>query len=141
MFLRMAGKSLHCSKYVRKEYRTAYPNESMTAEHTAVPTKPSAQLIEKGENQMKTLLKNGSIVNVFTDTVEKASVLIEDDHIIGLGDYSEDDADLTEDVSGKLICPGLIDGHIHIESTMLSPAEFFPCLSAAWHNHGHRRSA
>lgn len=73
---------------------------------------------------MKTLLKNGSIVNVFTDEIEKTNVLISDDKIIGVGDYSDDEADTVYDVSGKIISPGFIDGHIHIESTMLTPKEF-----------------
>ncbi len=73
---------------------------------------------------MKILLKNGSVVNVFSDSLEKGNVLIEDEKIIGVGDYTEDDADIVEDVSGKYICPGFIDGHIHIESTMMTPVEF-----------------
>ena len=70
---------------------------------------------------MKRLLKGGTVVNVFTGELEKANVLIEGGVIIGVGDY--DTADVTEDVCGKYICPGFIDGHIHIESTMLTPAE------------------
>lgn len=72
---------------------------------------------------MKTLLKNGIVLNVFTDSYQKTDVLIEDDKIIGVGNYKEADADVTVDLSGKYICPGFIDGHIHIESTMLTPAE------------------
>lgn len=72
---------------------------------------------------MKTLLCGARIVNVFTGELEKANLLIEDERIIGVGDYSEADADVVENVSGKYICPGFIDGHIHIESTMLTPAE------------------
>lgn len=73
---------------------------------------------------MKTLLKNGTVINVFTGETEKSNVLIENDKIIGVGDYSDADADCVEDVSGKYVCPGFIDGHIHIESSMLLPAEF-----------------
>lgn len=72
---------------------------------------------------MKTLLKNGTVVNVFTGELERADVLIEDRKIVGLGAYDASDADCVEDVTGKYICPGFIDGHIHIESTMLTPAE------------------
>lgn len=72
---------------------------------------------------MKLLLKNGTIINVFTDSQELADVLIEDGKIIGVGDYSDADADVTRDVSGKYIVPAFIDGHIHIESTMLTPYE------------------
>ena len=78
----------------------------------------------KGGIFLKTLLKGGTVVNVFTDELEKANVLIEDERIIGVGDYSEADADCVHDVFGKYICPGFIDGHIHIESTMMLPAEF-----------------
>ena len=72
---------------------------------------------------MKTLIKNGKIVNVFTDELEETNVLIEDGIIVGVGDYCESDADIIEDASGKYISPGFIDGHIHVESTMLMPAE------------------
>lgn len=72
---------------------------------------------------MKQLLKNGLVVNVFTGELQQQNILIEDERILGVGDYDESDADCTEDVSGKYICPGFIDGHIHIESTMLLPAE------------------
>ncbi|MCR5603711.1 MAG: adenine deaminase [Lachnospiraceae bacterium] len=71
---------------------------------------------------MKTLFKNGNVVNVFTDTVEKVDVLIEGEKIIGLDHYEDGDADKVVDLAGKLVCPGFIDGHIHIESTMLTPA-------------------
>ena len=72
---------------------------------------------------MKILLKNGFVVNVFTDSIEKADVLISDDRIIGVGRYESSDADVIEDVSGKYVVPGFIDGHIHIESTMLTPSQ------------------
>ncbi len=72
---------------------------------------------------MKRLLCGGFVVNVFTGEVDKADVLIENEKIIGVGEYLPSDADVSEDVTGKYICPGFIDGHIHIESTMLSPYE------------------
>ena len=72
---------------------------------------------------MKRLLKNGNVINVFTDTVERADVLIEGSKIIGVGNYSDVDANEIVDVSGKYIAPAFIDGHIHIESTMLTPSE------------------
>lgn len=72
---------------------------------------------------MKTLLKNGTVVNVFTGELEKANVLMENEKIIGVGDYIDAEADVIEDISGKYVCPGFIDGHIHIESTMLTPTE------------------
>ena len=84
---------------------------------------------------MKLLLKNAQIVNVFTDRLETANVLIDDEKIIGVGEYNDTDADTVRDLSGKIICPGFIDGHIHVESTMLTPPELarvcLPCGTTA----------
>lgn len=73
---------------------------------------------------MKTLLKGGKVVNVFTDEVTEADVLIRDDLVIGVGSYDASAADTVIDITGKTVCPGLIDGHIHVESSMLTPVEF-----------------
>ena len=73
---------------------------------------------------MKTILKNGNVVNVFLDRIIRADVMIEDDKIIAVGDCNDATADVVCDVSGKYVCPSFIDGHIHIESSMLQPAEF-----------------
>lgn len=73
--------------------------------------------------KMKTLLKNGTVINVFTGEAMRENILIGDDVILGVGDYTDADTDKVEDISGCTVCPGLIDGHIHIESTMLTPAE------------------
>ena len=71
---------------------------------------------------MTTLLKNAKIINVFTESVDETNILINDDKIIGVGGYySEEDADVTRDLGGKYVCPGFVDGHIHIESTMMLP--------------------
>jgi adenine deaminase len=82
---------------------------------------------------MKTLLKNAKVVNVFTEKIDFTNVLIEDDRITGIGDYYKDeDADVVEDLEGRFLCPGFIDGHIHIESTMMVP----PSLAQAVLPHG-----
>ncbi len=91
--------------------------------------------MDKGGLTVKTLLKNGTVVNVFTDGLEQTNVLMEDGRIIGVGAYTDNDADCVEDVTGKYLCPGFIDGHIHIESTMLTPTELaklcLPCGTTA----------
>lgn len=89
---------------------------------TLVERKPERICVRK-DGGMKTLLQNGMVVNVFTGEIEQKNVLIENDKIIGVDTYSGEDADMIEDISGKYVCPGFIDGHIHIESTMLTPAE------------------
>ena len=73
---------------------------------------------------MKRLLKNGTVVNVFTGELIKTNVLFENGIILGVDDYGDDEADEVIDAAGKYICPGFIDGHIHIESTMLTCPEF-----------------
>ena len=72
---------------------------------------------------MKRLLKGGTVLNVFTGELDKQDLLIDGGKIVGVGDYCDADADVIEDISGKYVCPGFIDGHIHIESTMLTPTE------------------
>lgn len=72
---------------------------------------------------MKTLIKNGKIINVFTGKIEEKNILINDCFIVGVGDYTDEEADVIYDANGKYVCPGFIDGHIHIESTMLEPGE------------------
>ena len=74
-----------------------------------------------GVTQADLVLKNGNILNVFTGEIEKGDIAVKDGVIVGIGSYSgREEIDVTD----KYICPGLIDGHIHIESSMLSPAEF-----------------
>ena len=73
---------------------------------------------------MTTLLRNAKVVNVFSERIIDEDVLIEDQKIIGTGDYSTFKADEVIECTGKYVCPGFIDGHIHIESTMLLPAQF-----------------
>lgn len=67
------------------------------------------------------VLKGGTIVNVFTGEPMKGDIAIVDGVIAGIGSYEGKEM---MDVSGKWIVPGLIDGHVHIESSMLAPREF-----------------
>lgn len=71
---------------------------------------------------MKTLFKNCRVADVFTDSLYDCDVLTDGENIVGVGSYEESDADSVIDVQKKYVCPGLIDGHIHIESTMMIPA-------------------
>ncbi|AGK98838.1 adenine deaminase [Clostridium pasteurianum] len=67
------------------------------------------------------VIKNANIVNVFTKEIIKGDIAICKDQIVGIGDYS---GTREIDVNGKYVCPGLIDSHMHIESTMVTPPEF-----------------
>ncbi len=68
------------------------------------------------------VLRGGRVVNVFTERVESADVVIADGWIAGVGPYDWQ-ADQTITLDGQVILPGLIDAHIHLESTLLLPAE------------------
>lgn len=67
------------------------------------------------------ILKNGNVVDVFTGTIYTADVIVKDGIICGVGEYSGENE---IDVSGKYVLPGLVDTHVHIESSMTSPAEY-----------------
>ena len=71
--------------------------------------------------QAELVLKNARVVNVFTDETEEADIAIEDGYIVGIGRYT---GRTQIDLSGRYVCPGFIDGHIHLESSMISPVEF-----------------
>jgi len=76
----------------------------------------------RGEEAAELLLKNGKVVNVFTGEILRADVAVAKGIITGVGEGYE--AINVLDLSGKYVCPGFIDGHLHIESTMLSPYQF-----------------
>jgi adenine deaminase len=76
----------------------------------------------RGEAPADLLLKNARIVNTFTGEVEEGNVAILGDRIAGVGDY--DKAREIVDLGGESLAPGLIDGHTHIESSMLHPARY-----------------
>lgn len=74
-----------------------------------------------GNEPVDLLLKNGRLVNVFSGEIHAESIAIKDGLIIGFGDY---EAVEIVDVGGRYVAPGFIDGHLHLESTMLSIPEF-----------------
>jgi len=78
--------------------------------------------VAKGEIPADLLLKNARIVNTFTGEIEQADVAIYGDRIAGVGDYGK--AKEIIDLQGKFLAPGLINGHTHIESSMLHPARY-----------------
>ena len=75
----------------------------------------------KGEVDAELVLKHAKVVNVFTNEIEEADVAIHRGKIVGVGEYS---GQTEVELDGKYVCPGLIDGHIHIESSMLCGPAF-----------------
>ncbi|HMK77582.1 MAG TPA: adenine deaminase [Thermodesulfobacteriota bacterium] len=77
--------------------------------------------IASGDGMVDLLIKNGRVVDVFSGQIEEKDVAIFGGVIVGFGDYQ---ARKTIDVKGDFLCPGLIDGHVHIESSMVTIPEF-----------------
>jgi adenine deaminase len=76
--------------------------------------------VARGEQPAELLFKNAKLVNVLSGEVHPANIAVEDGRIIGLGDYR---ARKTIDLRGAYLAPSLIDGHFHIESSMLTAQE------------------
>lgn len=78
-------------------------------------------LVARGERKADLLLKNARIINVFSGNIERGNVAIHGDKIAGIGEY---EAEVEVDLKDKYVSPGFIDGHVHIESSMVRPEEF-----------------
>ena len=78
-------------------------------------------LAARGTEPPDLVLKRARVVNVFTNEIRSADVAIRDGYVVGLGEY---DGPEEIDLAGSYVLPGLIDGHLHIESTLLAPGEF-----------------
>ncbi|RQD75100.1 MAG: adenine deaminase [Candidatus Syntrophonatronum acetioxidans] len=76
----------------------------------------------RGEVLPDLLLANALVVNVFTGEVLEKNVALKNGLIAGVGDY--DQGEEVFDLEGKYLIPGLLDAHIHLESTMLNPENF-----------------
>ncbi len=74
-----------------------------------------------GEKPADLVLKNCNIINVFTGKTEKGDIAINDGIIVGIGNYS---GNVEHDLKNRFVSPGFIDGHVHIESSMLTPTQF-----------------
>lgn len=74
-----------------------------------------------GEQQPELVLKNARVVDVFARRVRTADIAIQDGMIVGVGSY---EGKAEADLAGRYVCPGLIDAHVHIESSMTSPGIF-----------------
>lgn len=78
--------------------------------------------VARGERRADLLLVNARVVNVFSGEIEEAEVAIAGEWIAGLGAGYE--AARVLDLGGRYVCPGFIDAHVHIESSLVVPSEF-----------------
>ena len=77
--------------------------------------------VARGEAPADLVLKNAQLVNVLSGEVHAANIAITDGRFVGFGDY---DAKQIIDLRGAFVAPSLIDGHFHVESSMLTVPEF-----------------
>jgi adenine deaminase len=75
----------------------------------------------RGEAPAELLLANAQVINVLSGEITPTSVAIVSSRIVGLGDY---EAQEVLDLQGAYLAPGFIDAHVHIESSLVPPAEF-----------------
>jgi adenine deaminase len=78
--------------------------------------------VAKGELPADLILANARVVNVFTGEVETGNVALCGDRIAGVGDYRQ--AKQVIDLKGSYLAPGLINGHTHLESSMLDVGQY-----------------
>jgi adenine deaminase len=94
---------------------------------------PELISVAKGDAPADLILANARVVNTFSGEVEKAGVAIYDGLIAGVGEYRQ--AKEIIDLDAKYLAPGLINGHTHLESSMLDVGQYaravVPCGTSA----------
>ena len=74
-----------------------------------------------GREKADLVLKNAAYVNVFSNELCHADIAVAEGLIVGMGRY---DGEVEQDCTGKIVLPGFLDAHIHLESSLVSPREF-----------------
>ena len=74
-----------------------------------------------GREPADLVLKNATYVNVFANQLCTADIAVAEGLIVGMGTYS---GTVEADMTGKIVLPGFVDAHIHLESSLVSPREF-----------------
>ena len=74
-----------------------------------------------GREKADLVLKNATYVNVFSNELCTADIAVAEGLIVGMGQYS---GEVEQDCTGKIVLPGFLDAHIHLESSLVSPKEF-----------------
>ena len=90
-------------------------------------TKQRLIAVAAGREKADLVLKNAKYLNVFSNEFLSGDIAVANGLIAGVGKY---DGKTEIDVSGKLVLPGFIDAHIHLESSMVTPAEFAKAVVA-----------
>ena len=78
--------------------------------------------VARGLEKADLVIKNANIVNVLSEEIHKADIAIADGVIAGISDNYSGEKEI--DVNGAYVTPSFIDGHVHLESSMMLPSEF-----------------
>lgn len=78
--------------------------------------------VARGFEKADLVIKNANIVNVLSEEIHKAGIAIVDGIIAGIGENYSGEKEI--DIQGAYVTPSFIDGHVHLESTMMLPSEF-----------------
>lgn len=78
--------------------------------------------VARGFEKADLVIKNANIVNVLSEEIHKADIAIVDGIIAGIGENYSGEKEI--DIQGAYVTPSFIDGHVHLESTMMLPSEF-----------------
>ncbi len=84
--------------------------------------------VARGEVPADLVLRNAQLVNVFTGEIEPADIVVKRSWVAALGGGYE--GSKVVDLQGRYVCPGFIDAHVHIESSLCTPPEFFRAVLA-----------
>jgi len=78
--------------------------------------------VARGDIPASLILRNAQLVNVWSGEIYTTDIVVQGTHIVALGpDYT---AEREIDLQGRYVCPGFIDAHVHIESSLVTPPEF-----------------
>lgn len=77
--------------------------------------------VARGDRPAELYFRNARLINTISHEIEEAGIAVSDGRIAGIGEY---EANEVVDLKGGFLAPALLDGHIHIESTLLTPPEF-----------------
>ena len=98
------------------------PNETYAARiQRKLMKKQHLVNVASGRQKADLVLKNATYINVFSNELCQGDIAVAKGQIVGMGSY---DGEIEVDVTGKIVCPGFIDAHIHLESSLVSPKEF-----------------
>ncbi|KKK70044.1 hypothetical protein LCGC14_2927950, partial [marine sediment metagenome] len=89
-------------------------------------TRKELAAVAMGQIKADKVIKNGNLIDVYTGKIRRADIAIRGERIALVGDagHTIDDETRVIDAGGYYLSPGLMDAHIHIEASMVSPGQF-----------------